>query len=340
MADNDPNVQRRRLRTALRKHREDADFTQREAVAALEWSPSKLIRIEAGNQGVSVTDLRALLQLYGVTDQDTIATLTTIARATRSKPWWHEYRDIVSPQFAEYLGYESSASSLRTFHPFLLPGLLHTEAYATELLDVLGDPERTRRIVKLRTKRQMQLFADPALSIEFILNEEALYRWISGRQAIQRQLQHVRDVGQRPNVTLKIVPFSAGVHPGLCGPFTTVCIEDVGEQLVFLEGISGDQLIKDDSTHVRRYDRYAAELNRLALTPEDSDALLKEQIGRLQLASSSGTGYRSAALGTATYVGQSEGHDSASGIDPTDEAAPRIERESQHRARAICGIAD
>jgi transcriptional regulator with XRE-family HTH domain len=282
VADNDPDVQRRRLKTALREHRERADITQRDAAAALDWSPSKLIRIEAGAHGISVTDLQALLNLYGVTGQDTTDSLKELARASRGKPWWHEYRDVVSRQFATYLGYESSASALTAFHPFLLPGLLHTEAYATAVLDVLRDPERARRIVELRRRRQEQLFTDPSAQVVFIVNQEALYRWIGGRDAMRQQLYHIRDVAEQPNVSVKIVPFSAGVHPGLAGSFTVARIDDLDEQLVFLESMNGDKLIKDSQADIELYNSYIVELDQHALTREDGDALLEEQIKRLQ----------------------------------------------------------
>jgi len=282
VADNDPNVQRRRLKTALREHREHAGLTQRDTAAALDWSPSKLIRIEAGTQGVSVTDMQAMLHLYGVTDQDTAERLKELAKASRGRPWWHEYRDIVSQQFATYLGHESSASALTAFHPFLLPGLLHTQEYAAAVLSVLRNPERTRRIVELRTKRQQQLFGDPATRIKFILNEEALYRWIGGRDTMRRQLQHIREIAGRPNVAVKIVPFSAGVHSGLCGSFTMVHIEELNEQLVFLESMNGDKLIRDSQADIELYDSHVAELNRCALASEEGDALLKKQSERLR----------------------------------------------------------
>jgi transcriptional regulator with XRE-family HTH domain len=280
VADNDPNVQRRRLKTALREYRERAGLTQRGAAEALDWSPSKLIRMEAGTQGVSVTDVQALLQLYGMTDQGTTASLKELARASRGKPWWHGYRDIVSQQFATYLGYETSASTLTTFHPFMVPGLLHTEAYATALLDLLGDPKRTRRIVELRTKRQQQLFADPDIRIVFIVNEEALYRWIGGREVMLRQLQYIREITERPNVAVKIVPFSAGAHHGLCGEFTVARIEELNEQLVFVESMNGDRVVRDSQADIELYDEYIAELSLCALPREDADALLKELTDR------------------------------------------------------------
>jgi transcriptional regulator with XRE-family HTH domain len=174
MADVDPNVRRRWLGLELRKVREATERTQRQAARALEWSLSKLIRIESGAQGISVTDLNALLALYGVVDADQVAALTAAARGSHGQTWWNGYRDVVSSQFAWLLGAESHAVSLRVSHPFLLPGLLQTEAYAAALMGVFRDQQgRMPRIIDLRIERQERFFSSGAESL-FVIGEEAL----------------------------------------------------------------------------------------------------------------------------------------------------------------------
>jgi transcriptional regulator with XRE-family HTH domain len=279
-ADGDPNVQRRRLRTALRKAREDAHLTQREAAGTLDWSLSKLIRIEAGAQGLSVTDLKALFELYGVTDEELVTNLKAAARGSRGQSWWSSYRDIVSSQFAQYLGHENAASSFRIFHPLLVPGLLHTDAYAAELLGAHPEPERARRIVELRMERQDRLFTRKDLQFAFILDEEALHRWIGGPRVMQQQLQHLLDMSERPNVSAQIVPFSAGAHPGLRGPFIFLRLDQTEEDLLFLESVSGDQLIRDDPEQIAEYAAHFERLRELALPHEQGNALIKELINR------------------------------------------------------------
>lgn len=280
----DPSVQRRRLRTALRKAREEARLTQREAAAALEWSLSKLIRIEAGAQGLSVTDLKAMLDLYGVTAEDRVAALSAAARGSRGQPWWSSYRDIVSQQFARYLDHEANAASFRIFHPLLVPGLLHTEEYAAEILGVHPEPERAPRIQDLREERQDRLFARSDLEFAFILDEEALHRWIGGPLLMRRQLQHLRDMAERPDVSIQIVPFSAGAHPGLRGPFILLRLSETDDEVLFLESASGDQLIRDDPELIAKYATYFEKLRELALPHEQGEALLKDLIERLHLA--------------------------------------------------------
>jgi len=281
MPDDNPIVQRRRLRTTLRQRRDAAGLTQRDAAKGLDWSVSKLVRIEAGNQSVSVSDLQVALELYGVDDPETVAALKALARSARGRPWWHAYRDIVSVEFSDYLGHESGAAALVDFHPFLIPALLHTPAYNAALLSFMKMPERTARIVELKAKRQDLLFSRPDVRIEFIIAEEAIGRWIGGRDTMRLQLQHIREIGQKPNVSIRIVPLTAGVHPGLAGSFVVV-ENEAGERAIYLESMNGDQLTKDDPAVLAQYDEYVRELNGVALSLEDSDALLKAQIERLE----------------------------------------------------------
>jgi len=108
----DPGEARRQLRQELRSLRDRSRLTQQRVAAELDWSLSKLIRIESGAIGVSVTDLRALLALYGVRDRNLTTILTGFARESRGRPWWHSYRDLVRPQFGQ-TGRRMSSGRLR-----------------------------------------------------------------------------------------------------------------------------------------------------------------------------------------------------------------------------------
>lgn len=287
-AAEDPSVLRRKLRTFLRRRRETAGITQRDAADALDWSLSKLIRIEMGTQGISVTDLKAMLALYGVTDEAIIDSLSAAARGSRGQSWWHAYRDIVSPQFAQYLGQEGIASSLQVFHPFLVPGLLNTEDYATALLGAFPDPGRAKRIVELRVERQKRLFANPDRNLTFVLDEEALYRWIGGRVVMRNQLQHLLEVAESSQAMVRIIPFTKGAHPGLGGPFVLLHGDDASDRMVFLESVSGDQLIRDDPKSIERYESYFEQIKWLSLSLEQGIELLRGLIDQYDHASEAG----------------------------------------------------
>src|SRR5229473_709514 len=124
-----PVVQRRRLRTELRRARLDVGLTQEQVAAAMDWSLSKLIRIENGTVGISTNDLKAILAHYKITDEGRTAELLALSRGARERSWWNSYRDM-PPRLVQLIEYESASSIIRNFQPMLIPGLLQTEEYA------------------------------------------------------------------------------------------------------------------------------------------------------------------------------------------------------------------
>lgn len=162
----DPVVQRRRLRVELRRAREAAGLSQREVAPEMDWSLSKLIRIETGAVAISVNDLRVLLQLYRITDPARIEKLVGMARAAKEPAWWWSYRDPdhLSVEFSHMLSYESAASIVRNYQPLLMPGLLQTDEYAratlAEMVPRVADATSVTQVdnlVDLRMERQERL---------------------------------------------------------------------------------------------------------------------------------------------------------------------------------------
>lgn len=151
-----PTVHQRRLRIDLRRAREAAGLTQEQAAKGLEWSLSKIIRIEGGTVRVAVSDVRVMLQQYGV-PQERFDEFLTLARAARETAWWSAYRRVLSPQLAELIGFESAAGVSREFQPLIIPGLLQTSAYAREILSSLRGEDAADQIdelVEVRIRRQ------------------------------------------------------------------------------------------------------------------------------------------------------------------------------------------
>ena len=289
MADGaDPSVQRRRIRVVLRSSREAAGFTQDAAAERLGWSPSKVVRAEAGLHGVSEQDLKAALALYRVTDPDLVAELAAAARGSRRHSWWHPYRGMVSPQFAQLLGHESQAASVRACHPFLIPGLLHTREYAAALMSFYRDQERVREVIELRMQRQARLRANPAAEVAYVVGEEALHRWIGGPGVMRRQVERLLAAGRDPNVTILVVPFTAGTHPGLQSPFTLLGLTEPEEELLFIESVNGDRFFRDEPKLTAEYGDYFRAMSALALPQEEGNALLRDQAGRLRHAEEAG----------------------------------------------------
>lgn len=281
MPGGDTSSQRRKLMAGLRRARSAAGLTQRVAAERLSWSQSKLIRIENGAVGISVTDLRAMLQLYKVTDQQSIEDLANAAMHSRGLSWWSPFRDVISPQFATYLGQEASASSIGVFHPFLIPGLLHTREYATALVEPHTSGQRAQRIVQMRLQRQESLLGhEDSPGAVFVFGEEALYRWIGSPAVMQRQLQHLLDISEQPGITVEVIPFTAGAHAGLLGPFILLGFDDPSENLLFVEGISGDLVSRSDEDRVTQFIEHFTAMREQALPASQARALIGQLIRR------------------------------------------------------------
>jgi transcriptional regulator with XRE-family HTH domain len=249
----DPALERRKVRLALRTFRKKAGLNQPDVADALSWSPSKVIRIEGGSVGVSVTDLRALLDLYGINDATVRQELEESTRGSRRPPWWSPYRDVVDPQFAIYLGFESTADALFAYHPTFIPGLLQTEDYTRALLEKRNSPERLDAIVGLRGERQERLLrGDEKPELNFLVDEAALRRWIGGPAVMRAQLEYVKAAAEHPHVTLGVVPFTVGDHPVLRSGSIALTFTD-DDDVLFSETASGAFTTRNDQSVVDNY---------------------------------------------------------------------------------------
>ncbi len=130
-----PTVRRRRLAAELRRLREASGKTHEDVAAELGWHRSKIGRIE-GAQFVrlSLTDLRALLDLYGVAGTDQREALITLGKEGRERGWWHSYADVLPNPHSVLIGLEAEALSVRAYQAQLVPGLLQTEDYTRAIL--------------------------------------------------------------------------------------------------------------------------------------------------------------------------------------------------------------
>jgi transcriptional regulator with XRE-family HTH domain len=274
----DPTLNRRRLRIELRRAREKTGLTQHEAADALEWSVSKIIRIEKGTVGLSVTDLRAMLRQYGMEDPELTATLENAARGSKGQPWWTQFRDVVEPPFDLYLSYEGAATSIRTFHPIYFPGFLQSTDYVMALATPVVSPERARRVAELRAARQERLFDDPdGPQTHFIVDEAAVRRLIGGPAVMRQQLRFVREVAQSDRVRMQILPFTVGAHFSIVGSFALLGFED-DEDLVNVESMSGSLSSRDDHELIARYQECFEELTEKALSDQATLDLIDQVV--------------------------------------------------------------
>jgi transcriptional regulator with XRE-family HTH domain len=246
----DPTIHRRRLRSELRKAREAAGFAQRDVAAAMDWSLSKLLRIETGAVSITTNDLKALLAHYHITDPPRLLSLLDTARAARERSPWNAYKDLGPPEFISHLAYESAASVVRNFEPILVPGLLQTEEYARVVLTELRGPDTRTvdRLVDLRMERQEILDREEPPSLHVIMDEAVISRAVGGVGPMRRQLRRIKEMAERPNVTVRVLPFSAGLYPRPQIPYVLFEFSDPeNEDVLSLENPLGDIVIREAS---------------------------------------------------------------------------------------------
>lgn len=238
----------------------------------MDWSPSKLIRIERGDVSVSTNDLRALLNHYGVKDKGRVNWMLDLAKTARGGSFYDQFADLLKPGFKEYLAYEGSASVIRQYHPVLIPGLLQTEEYGRGLLEGMGRmaPETMDKTWAVRQHRQELHDRENPPEMLFVVDEAALRRQVGRGHVMHRQLEQLKIYATQPHITLQIMPFSRGAHPGMEGSFVVLEFGDPSlDDLVHLESIN-HATVRDDTEMIARYlDRFLL-LEELALSPEDS----------------------------------------------------------------------
>jgi hypothetical protein len=163
-----------------------------------------------------------LLTLYGITDNEERAVLLNLAREANTPGWWHAYFDILPGWLEPYVGLEAAASVIRTYQEQLVPGLLQTENYARALISQgsAASEEEIARRSELRSSRQEILRRPDAPQLCVVIGEGALRRPVGSREVVREQLRHLIEIADHPVVTLQILPFSAGAHSAMGGPFT------------------------------------------------------------------------------------------------------------------------
>lgn len=280
-----PAVQRRRLRAELRRVRLEAGLTQDQVAEAMDWSLSKLIRIENGSVSISTNDLKALLQYYKITDSERVTDLVAMGRVARERSWWSEYRDLASRQLLQLIEYEAAAMISRNFQLSVAPGLLQTEDYARAVLaknNPNRNPDEVDALVGLRMRRQELIDrADPPL-LFFVLDEAVIRRQVGGPAVLRGQLRRFLEVSAKPNVTLEVVPFSAGIHPGTNGPFVIHEFpDDADDDTVYLENQQGEFLNRDDPDEILAYRERFEQLRKLSLGPGGTERFLSQVIEEL-----------------------------------------------------------
>ena len=273
-----PTVRRRRLRYELRRLRDEHGMTieQVQDRSGGDIKAPSISRWESGERSVRPTDLRLLLDIYGV-DGERREALLTLARQAKERGWWQSYRSAIPQWFQVYVGLEAEASSVRVYESELVHGLLQTADYYRAFLRAgpaaAADAEADRKI-EVRLARQERLTGEDPPDYWAVLNEAVIRRVVGGARVMREQLGHIADMATLPHVNVQVLPFGAGVHPAMDGSFEILGFPEPGDpDVVYLENQAGS-LYLEEAAEIDRYTRMFSHLMAKALDPEESRRLI------------------------------------------------------------------
>ncbi|MEO3752162.1 helix-turn-helix transcriptional regulator [Streptomyces sp. B6B3] len=237
-----PTVLRIVLGTHLRRLRESRGITREAAGDAIRGSHAKISRLELGRVGSKERDIADLLTLYGVVDDEQREQFLALARQASTPGWWQKYSDVLPSWFETLIGLEEAASMIRTYEVQFIPGLLQTADYARACIR-LGNPRasdrQVDRRVELRLERQKLLLKPHAPKLWAVVDEAALRRALGGPEAMRAQIRHLRELAERPNITLQVAPFRIGGLAAAGGPVTILrFMEPDLPDIVYLEQLN------------------------------------------------------------------------------------------------------
>jgi transcriptional regulator with XRE-family HTH domain len=272
-----PTLRLRRLAAELRRLRAEAGLTREEVTARTGVNGATLYRLETAKARPQARTLVALLDLYEITAPDQRADFQALARQSDEQSWLQSFPPELAEAYATYISFEGEASSLLNYECLFIPGLLQTEDYARAALS-RGMPTATKeevgRQVEARMSRQAVLTHDPPLQLWAIVDEAALHRPVGGTAVMQAQLAHLSEAAEPPNVTLQVLPYSVGAHPGMPGSFALLRFADAGAgDVVYIETQASSLFLESD-TDLGQFTTIFEYLRALALPPDTSVELI------------------------------------------------------------------
>ncbi|MFD7426829.1 helix-turn-helix domain-containing protein [Streptomyces sp. NPDC059818] len=269
----------RRLGGELQQLRLAAGMTQQQAAEYLSATATKVVKIESGWVPVRDPDIRALCQLYEVSDSDLLAGLLGLAKTDRErrkvKGWWD---DGLVPGGVSYIAMEDAALRNRQWQVALIPGLFQTAEYIRAMCvadSFWEDIDQIEAVVATRARRQKRLHGDSPLLMHAVIWEAALRQMTGGPAVMARQLNHLCELGDLPNVHIQVLPFRAGGHSGVGGPFNILSFgEDGAVDVVHMDASRSEIWIEDAERSMAFVEMFNG-LARASLSPHDSINLIR-----------------------------------------------------------------
>ncbi|RKN05369.1 helix-turn-helix domain-containing protein [Streptomyces radicis] len=271
-----PTVGQIVLGLRLRDLRERVGCSFADAAKALSVNTTTVRRMEKAEVGLKPLYVKALLERYGVPPVEAESFLRLVDEANRPG-WWHRFRDVLPDWFSLYVSLEGEARLIRAYEPHCVPGLLQTEDYA-RVLFMTGFPgasqKEIERRVALRMERQELLSRSRAPLLWAVIEEQVLRRRVGPPSVMRAQIDRLIEATSMPNVTLQIMPFSAGPHPGMFGPFQLFRFE-IPElpDIIYAESLTG-AVYHDERPDTVAYLEVLDRMGAQAAPVHDTEAIL------------------------------------------------------------------
>lgn len=274
-----PTVRSRRLGSALKRYRLAAKLDQQQAAEVIVSSATKISRIESGHVTARVVDIRLLLDAYGVTDGDLRLRLENLSKKSNHRGWWLEHAAHLRADYLDHISLEDDATFIREWQPALVPGLLQVAAYAEAVITSAPsfiDPDKVSKLVKVREDRQVKIDErEGAANYTAIIWEPVITHSVVKPEIHQEQLTHMLTVGRRQNVTLQVLPISAGVKAGMPSAFSCFSFDtEPIVEAVTLDNLRGSSIL-EGAEDLAAYSIAFDQLRSSALGPDESAQLIR-----------------------------------------------------------------
>ncbi|MFE2943682.1 DUF5753 domain-containing protein [Streptomyces sp. NPDC059255] len=272
-----PTVRSRRLGAALRRYRHAAKMDQPAAAEVIAASAAKISRMESGHVTCRVIDVRLLMAAYGETDREKVARYEELAKTSKRRGWWLEHAAHLRADYLDHISLEDDATYIRDWQPVVFPGLLQVSAYAKATIEAgLGyvAPERIEKLMQVREGRQAKI-GEGGASYTAIIWEPVIKHPLVDADIHREQLAHTLEAGKRKNVTIQVLPFTAGAKAGMTSAFSSFSFDsDPMVEAVTLDNLRGTSVLEaaDDLT---AYANAFDQLRSAALAPEASARLIR-----------------------------------------------------------------
>jgi len=266
----------RRLAAELRQLRDGARLSREDVCRATLINEATLYRIETAQTRPQRRTLTALLNIYQVAASDR-EELLELARRADEQSWLQSFPADLPGPYLTYIGFEGQAESIANYEGLIIPGLLQTEDYARAALQAglpAATAEEIDRLVQVRMARQAVLTRTPPVQLWAIVDEAALHRPVGGERVMSAQLDRLAKAAELPHITLQVIPYHVGGHPGMGGSFAVLRFGQPSEvDVVYVESQAA-ALFLESPTDIRRFTRIFEHLRALSLPPADSVSLM------------------------------------------------------------------